>query len=178
IYGQRLFPLPADRNGVLTVSLLVGASGVGTAFGPIVARRISGGERRRMRWAIPLAFLLSGVFLGMMGSARSLSMAALALVMARFGGSIIWVFSTVLLQLATDDQYRGRVFAAETSLFTVTMMLSNVGAAQAIDNFHVSPFAIAWLMGGISVVCGLAWVGGLAAHASRVARGRAATSPA
>ena len=35
-----------------------------------------------------------------------------ALTMARFGGSITWVFSTVLLQLATEDRYRGRVFAA------------------------------------------------------------------
>ena len=92
--------------------------------------------------------------------------APLALTMARFGGSIVWVFSTVLLQLATEDRYRGRVFAAETSLFTLTMMLSNVGVGRAIDDFHVSPFAMAWLMGAISLVCGICWLGGLTAWAA------------
>src|SRR5205823_3884642 len=100
---------------------------------------------------------------------RSLTVTALALIMARFGGSITWVFSTVLLQLATGDRYRGRVFAAETSLFTLTMMLSNVGVGRAIDHLHVSPFAMAWLMGGISLVCGICWVGGLAVWAGRPA---------
>jgi MFS family permease len=175
IYGQRLFPLRGDRDGVLTVSLLVAVGGIGTAFGPIVARRISGGERGRMRWAIPLAFLLSGAFLCLMGSARSLTVTALALFMARFGGSITWVFSTVLLQLATEDRYRGRVFAAETSLFTLTMMLSNVGVGRSIDVLRVSPFAMAWLMGGISLVCGLCWLAGLAVWAPQRP---AATAPA
>ena len=55
------------------------------------------------------AFLLSGAFLCLMGSARSLTVTALALFMARFGGSITWVFSTVLLQLGTEDRYRGRI---------------------------------------------------------------------
>src|SRR5262249_15689427 len=116
IYGQRLFPLPGDPEGKLTLSLLVGTSGVGTALGPILGRRFTGPDRPRMRWAIAAAFLLRGLFYALMGASRSLGGAALALVLGRFGGSVIWVFSTVLLQMATEDQYRGRVFAAEASL--------------------------------------------------------------
>src|SRR5205807_1148744 len=71
IYGQRLFPIPNDRNGVLTVSLLVGAGGIGTALGPIVGRRLVGSDRQRMAWAIAVSFLIGGVFYLAMGRASS-----------------------------------------------------------------------------------------------------------
>ena len=41
------------------------------------------------------------------------------------GGSILWVFSTVILQNEVVDRFRGRVFAAELALVTLTMAASN-----------------------------------------------------
>jgi hypothetical protein len=161
IYGERLFPFPGPRGGVLALSLLVGLSGIGTAAGPIVARRISGPDRNRMRWLLAAAFVMGGIFLFAFGSARSLAAAALTLILARFGGSIVWVFSTVLLQLLAHDQYRGRVFAVEGSLFTLAMMLSNLAVAQAIDVHGVSPFVAAYVMGAISLALGGCWIVGL-----------------
>jgi hypothetical protein len=37
------------------------------------------------------------------------------------GGAVVWVFSTTLLQLTTEDRFRGRVFAAELGFAMVTM---------------------------------------------------------
>ena len=57
--------------------------------------------------------------------------------------------------------HRGRVFAAEASLFTLTMMLSNVAVAEAIDDFGDSPFALARAMGVLSLLVGALWLAGV-----------------
>src|SRR5262249_23947616 len=46
-------------------------------------------------------------------------------VLAHFGGSIVWGFSTTLLQLNTDDRFRGRGFAAGLGL---CMLIIAIGA--------------------------------------------------
>ena len=48
-------------------------------------------------------------------------MAAACAMLAHAGGSTVWVFSTTLLQLHTDDRFRGRVFATDLgfSMFTI-----------------------------------------------------------
>jgi hypothetical protein len=48
-------------------------------------------------------------------------MASACALLAHAGGSTVWVFSTTLLQLHTDDRFRGRVFSADLgfSMFTI-----------------------------------------------------------
>ena len=65
-----------------------------------------------------------GVFYVALAWAPTLWIAALCVLCAHFGGSILWVFSTVLLQMEVPDRFRGRVFATELAL--VTLMSSVV----------------------------------------------------
>jgi small neutral amino acid transporter SnatA (MarC family) len=44
-------------------------------------------------------------------------------VLAHCGGSTIWVFSTTLLQLNTEDRFRGRVFAADLGMSMLTIAI-------------------------------------------------------
>jgi hypothetical protein len=53
--------------------------------------------------------------------------------LAHFGGSIIWVFSTTLLQLQSEDQYRGRVFAADLGLAMLTIAAGAYVAGRFVD---------------------------------------------
>jgi hypothetical protein len=159
LFGQRLFPLGPDK-GPLSISLLTAVAGLGTALGPIVGRRVAGPEPRRMLWAVPTSFLLAGLFFLVLGKSWSLASAAAAMFVLRIGGSTLWVFSTVLLQMAAEDRFRGRVFAAEQSLVTMTMAMSGVVVATAIDR-GTSAFTAATAMGVISLLAGLAWSYGL-----------------
>ena len=52
---------------------------------------------------------------------------------AHFGGSILWVFSTVLLQLEVPDRFRGRVFAAELALVTLMSSISSYWTGYELD---------------------------------------------
>jgi hypothetical protein len=72
------------------------------------------------------------------------------------GGSILWVFSTVLLQRSVEDQFRGRVFAAEMALVTLTMAASNYVVGELIDRGY-SPRVVTASVGGFFLLPGLMW---------------------
>jgi predicted MFS family arabinose efflux permease len=54
-------------------------------------------------------------------------------VLAHFGSSIIWVFSTTLLQMQSEDKFRGRVFAADVGLYTLTIAAGAYLAGRFVD---------------------------------------------
>ena len=99
-----------------------------------------------------------GVFYCALGGATWLPIAALCVLAAHFGGSILWVFSTVLLQLEVPDRFRGRVFAVELALVTLTSSISSYVTAHALDNAGWSPRTLAIVLGALFFVPGSIWL--------------------
>src|SRR5208282_5706265 len=58
---------------------------------------------------------------GPLGGTRTVWMASACAMIAHAGGSTVWVFSTTLLQLHTDDRFRGRVFSADLGFSMLTI---------------------------------------------------------
>src|SRR3954469_24374304 len=116
-----------------------------------------GQSRSQMQTAIGLGFLIGGAFYFSFGVSRSFVFALLFLAIAHAGGSILWVFSTVLLQRATDDQFRGRVFAAELGLATLTMAASNYVIGELMDRFGFSPRVVTAGVGIFFMLPGVVW---------------------
>jgi MFS family permease len=155
VFGAKIFPVgdsPATGIGVLFA-----ARGIGTAIGPIVARRMAGEGQRRMQASIGIAFLIGGLFYILFGSSTSFVLALIMLGIAHCGGSILWVFSTVILQRVVADSFRGRVFAAELALLTLTMAASNYFTGEMLDRFGFSPRLVTIGMGIFFVLPGVAW---------------------
>lgn len=155
VFGQQLFPLGPGK-GPLSISLLMAVGGVGTALGPVIARRVTGSEGRRMVAALPVGFLLAGLAYLALGRSWSLASAGAALFLCRIGGSTLWVFSTILLQQRTENRFLGRVFAAEGALCTLTMALSGYTVGVALDR-GASAFDAAMALGFIALAPGVAW---------------------
>ena len=61
-------------------------------------------------------------------------MACFWVVIGHCGGSTVWVFSTTLLQLNTDDKFRGRVFSAELGLCMVTLAVGAYVTGLLVDH--------------------------------------------
>src|SRR5438477_7110852 len=154
-FGERVFPVAG--KAAVGIGVLFTARGIGTAVGPFIARRWAGETRSRMQNAIGIGFLIGGVFYFAFGISHSFTLALLFLAIAHMGGSILWVFSTVLLQRATEDQFRGRVFAAELGLATLTMAASNYLVGELIDRFGLSPRVVTAGVGTFFMVPGLIW---------------------
>ena len=155
VFGERIFPVGKDAAG--GIGVLFAARGIGTAVGPIVARRISGEGDRRMQASIGISFLIAGVFYMAFGSATSFVFALVVLGIAHCGGSILWVFSTVMLQRSVEDSFRGRVFAAEFALMTLTMAASNYATGELLDRFRISPRIVTIGIGLFFLMPGLTW---------------------
>ena len=156
VFGQRIFPLMG--SGAAGIGALYAARGIGAGLGPVIARRVAGEKRRALRNSITVGFLLSGVFYVAFGQARTFFPAALALMIAHMGGSILWVFSTVLLQLDVPDDFRGRVFALDFVLFSLGFAVSNFCAGYFMDALQLNPRTIATILGSYFILPGILWV--------------------
>jgi hypothetical protein len=155
VFGERIFPV--GKSAATGIGVLFAARGIGTAVGPIAARRIAGEGDKRMQISIGIAFLIGGVFYVAFGSATSFIFALIVLGVAHMGGSILWVFSTVLLQRSVEDNFRGRVFAAELALLTLTMAASNYVTGELLDRFGISPRLVTIGIGVFFTLPGFVW---------------------
>jgi len=138
ILGERVFPMhragfTAKQSGMLGMSVLMAARGLGAIVGPLLAGKWAGDSVHRMRLGILFGFIFAAVgYLGLSG-AGNVWLACAALVLAHGGGSMLWVFSSTLLQLQTEDRFRGRVFSAEFAFSVITMSASSYAAGALID---------------------------------------------
>ena len=161
VMGQRVFALhwnglEAQRGAVLGMSLLMGARGLGALFGPLGGARWAGHREDRLRLGILIGFLAVGLGYGMLGVASSLWVACFWVVLGHCGGSMVWVFSTTLLQLNTDDRFRGRVFSAELGLSMLTLAVTAYATGILVDG-GINPRTVAVVTGLIMLVPAALW---------------------
>jgi MFS family permease len=157
IFGQRIFPVGSTSAG--GIGILYGARGIGAGLGPIALRWILGQKPKTLRRTIGPAYFIVGGFYVLLAGAPNLPLAALCVLCAHFGGSILWVFSTVLLQMEVPDRFRGRVFAAELAFVTLTSSISSYLTAFALDHAGWSPRMLAFTLGVMFCIPGLLWLG-------------------
>jgi len=157
IFGQRIFPVGTTSAG--GIGILYGARGIGAGLGPIALRWILGQKPKTLRRTIGPAYFIVGGFYVLLAGAPNLPLAALCVLCAHFGGSILWVFSTVLLQMEVPDRFRGRVFAAELAFVTLTSSISSYLTAFALDRAGWSPRMLAFSLGAMFCIPGVLWLG-------------------
>jgi hypothetical protein len=117
VHGRGINPA---GGAMLGMSILLGGRGLGALVGPLISARWAGQNDHRLRLGILFGYLTIALGYGLIGVSRSVWMAAACAMLAHAGGSTVWVFSTTLLQLRTEDRFRGRVFAADLGLASFT----------------------------------------------------------
>lgn len=124
VHGRGISP---TGGAMLGMSILLGGRGLGALVGPLVSARWAGNNDHRLRLGILFGYITIAFGYGLIGLSRTVWMASACAMVAHAGGSTVWVFSTTLLQLRTDDRFRGRVFSADLGLaslmFAVTAYL-------------------------------------------------------
>jgi MFS family permease len=155
VFGEKIFPI--GKTAAAGVGALYAARGIGTALGPVFARRLAGEARASMQTAIGLAFIIGGFFYAAFGLSRYFVLALIMLLVAHAGGSILWVFSTVLLQWSVEDEFRGRVFAAELALLTLTLAASNYLTGELLDRFQLPARLVTVGIGVFFLLPGVLW---------------------
>jgi predicted MFS family arabinose efflux permease len=138
IMGERTFNIShygiaPERAALISMSILMGARGVGALLGPLSGARWAGRSQRRLRQAIAIGFAIGAAGYMILSAAPTIWIAAALIILAHSGTSAVWVFSSTLLQLNTDDRFRGRVFAAELGLTMLVLSVVSYIAGYVLD---------------------------------------------
>jgi len=120
-------------GAMLGMSILLGGRGLGALVGPLISARWAGQNDHRLRLGILFGYITIAVGYGLIGVSRTVWMAAACATLAHAGGSTVWVFSTTLLQLRTDDRFRGRVFSADLGLASFTFATTAYLCGRFLD---------------------------------------------
>jgi predicted MFS family arabinose efflux permease len=138
VMGQNEFAvrwrgMSPERGAFLGMSILLGARGLGAMLGPVLAASWAGHWQHRLEVAIFSGYLAAAAGYTLLGVAGYLWQACFCVALAHFGSSIVWVFSTTLLQMQSDDKFRGRVFAADLGLCMFTIAAGAYLAGRFVD---------------------------------------------
>ena len=147
VMAERTFTVPISglspaRVGLIGMSLLMGARGIGALVGPLFASRWTGQREASLRFAVLAGFLLGGVGYLLLGNAPNIWWAFAVIILAHCGTSTVWVFSTTLLHLNVEDRFLGRVFGVDLAISMLLLAAATWTAGQSIDH-GVSPRAVA-----------------------------------
>jgi MFS family permease len=149
--------LQTFHAGDTGTGILYGLRGVGALIGPFLFRWFLRDEDDLSGLFVGLSVALSsyGVFYALAPWAPSVYVAGLLVMCGHFGGGGQWMLSTYGLQRIVPDRIRGRVFAFDYGLVTLTLALSSAVAGKAADVFGVRIVILA--LGCLGVAFGLVW---------------------
>ena len=153
--AQDIFPL--GGNGPLTLGLLYCVTGLGTGLGPLIVRRWIGKEFRNQLWAILGGILALGIGVLGLGFAPSLGWVLVASMMRALGSGTIWVFSAAMLQSIVHNEYRGRVFAFEFAVMTLTQSLAVLWGGIGLDQLGLNVQEVLRWTAVLSFATALTW---------------------
>ncbi len=154
-FGENVFSGFGEGSGS---GILYSFRGIGAALGPILAWRLLGETRSAMYRAIGLSFFTASICYLLFSQSQSILLAAIFVMFGHMGGSVQWVFSTNLLQRLVPDRFRGRVFAAEMTLLTLTLSLSTWFTGAALGK-GLDPRTVAVGLALLFIIPGLVWTG-------------------
>ncbi|PNW82981.1 hypothetical protein CHLRE_06g302000v5 [Chlamydomonas reinhardtii] len=146
-----------------TLGFILAAVGVGCVVGPLFVNSITPGVARCWRISIAAAFGLLAAGYAVMAAASSIMWILPASSIRTAGSTIIYIHSFAILQHRLHEGIRGRVFAVEFVLFTISEASSSLAAGWALDGLgwstHRLSATIACVATGFMAMWGLqAWL--------------------
>jgi MFS family permease len=153
-----LIPLLAHRQyhaGDVGIGLLMASRGVGALIGPFVGRSALGPQDRRIFVAIALALAVFGLGYTLLGLVPGLLLAMPTVALAHVGGGAQWTLSSYGLQRIVPDRIRGRIFAFDGMLVTLTFGLSSLLTGWLAESF--GPRVTAVGMGAVAMGWAAVW---------------------
>ena len=150
-----VFATDVFHEGDIGIGLLMASRGVGALIGPFLGRAVAGPDDRRLFTAMGIALAVFGGAYMMFGLSPSLLVAAPIVLVAHLGGGSQWTLSTYGLQVLTPDRIRGRIFAFDYALVTLSLSISSLVAGWLADAIGPRPAVIG--LGGVALAWSATW---------------------
>lgn len=150
-----LLSLGTFHAGEIGLGLLMAARGVGALIGPFIGRALAGPQDRRLFGAIGAALATFAFGYALLGLAPALIFAMGAVLVAHTGGGAQWTLSSYGLQRVVPDRIRGRIFAVDGMLVTLTFGASSILTGLLADAIGARATALA--MGAVAFAWAVVW---------------------
>ncbi|MFM8626283.1 MAG: MFS transporter [Actinomycetota bacterium] len=121
---------------------LLGARGVGSGLGPIIAARMVGRDMPKLLRVCGLAGLGFSVAYLLAGLSPVLWVACICVAVAHLGGGAQWTLSTMGLQMESPDELRGRIIAGDFALVTLMLGVTSALAGAVSEAIGVRPTVV------------------------------------
>lgn len=142
-------------DGAISLGIMFCLGGIGSGFGPIIARVWTGDSDKPLRQCISLGYLIGSIGLAVSAPLISLTTVVIGGFIRSFGAGIAWVFSTQLLLQRAPNEIRGRIFGIEFALFTLMGGIASAIAGILLDLFGVS--TVLWGMSTLPFIPAILW---------------------
>jgi MFS family permease len=145
------------KEGGTSLGLMYAMLGLGTGIAPLVAQRYVGDKDRSLRSGLIVAYGLAMIGLAVMAPLLSFPLVLAGNLVRGVGNGIMWVFSTQLLLQLVPDRVRGRVFASEFAMFTLSYSIGASTGGWVLAQTGTGISSLLWLMAGLIVIPGTLW---------------------
>lgn len=132
VYAKEIFAMP-NGDSTTPLSMMFAAFGFGAVLGPLVLNRFNDNTVRTMRRLIIVGYVWVTLGWVFFGSASTLPLVLVALVLRAMGGSANWTYSSVLIQKCTPDSYLGRMFSLDMAGFQFASVVSTIITGLLVD---------------------------------------------
>jgi MFS family permease len=150
VFARQVF-----HGGDVGFGFLMACRGVGALIGPFLGHRLSGRDHERLIPTIATALAVFGVGYMALGVMPTLWLAGLSILIAHLGGGAQWVLSSYGLQRLVPDRIRGRVFAFDFALITLSLAVSSLIASALAD--AIGPRPAVMIVGGLALGWAALW---------------------
>ena len=120
-------------GGGIGLGIMYAMVGVGTGIGPLLGRWFTGDDERLLRIATAVCYLVALIGAALTGLLGPFWFFLLACLIRGVGTGAIWVYATQLIYQNTAERVRGRTFATDYALFTITGALGAALTGWAVD---------------------------------------------
>jgi MFS family permease len=136
--------------------ILYAFRGAGIVLGPFLVRPfIREDDLRTVFWGIGFAFVVFGSSYAFVAWMPVIWLAGVFVLLGHLGGGIQWTLSTYALQLIVPDRIRGRIFAFDEALISLTIAASATLAGWIADSVDVRVVMLG--LAGVTLVFAAAW---------------------
>ena len=148
VFGQK--GLLGGPSGAQGIALLLSARGIGALLGPFSLRTLIH-NNEHLNFSVGPCIALFGLgYLGM-SFGGGIWFCVVCVTIAHMGGASQWMASTYGLQREVPDALRGRVFALDYGMVTLTISMSSLIAGICADRYGaravvmvISTFGVVW----------------------------------
>ena len=155
-FAMYVYRLPGDKDGSLSTGLMYAFVGIAAVVGPSLFKRYTPPIDISRERAFMVALLLVNIGAYLTAAVPNYFVFILGNLIRVSGGSSIMTMTSAILQTKVPNAVRGRIFAIDLSMFTLSYTTVVVLVGQGLDAGGYSPYTLMLFVGfGYTVVASI-----------------------